>query len=74
MSTGEEELGNFIPKANGFIDAVLQAYRTHHRLVIRSQQLSCFSGTPANMFYYRPDDIWITILSQINLLCGLSFF
>ncbi|TBU60399.1 hypothetical protein BD310DRAFT_815389, partial [Dichomitus squalens] len=48
-SIAPEDLSNLQPaQGNGFVEAVLTAYKRHHHLVI------------------RPDDAWISILSQLN--------
>ena len=68
-SLGKETDG-FLPKQNGFVDTVIQAYNNHHELVIRwDSEFACdLREFKLEMsFHYRPDDIWIAILSQLNL-------
>lgn len=54
-------------KKNGFVLGVVTAYNKHHNLIIRlailySLQVACWFLVSA----FRPDDIWIAILSQLN--------
>ncbi|KAJ7732389.1 hypothetical protein B0H14DRAFT_2997699 [Mycena olivaceomarginata] len=50
------KMANVYPdqKGNGFVNTVIQAYNTHHALVL------------------RPDDVWLTILSQFNFFVNAN--
>lgn len=58
-----------IPRANGFVDTVIEAYNNHHHLVLRCVSVSCVADALSDVLTLstiRPDDVWIAILSQCN--------
>lgn len=63
-----EDLKNFAPQNNGFMHAIVLAYNDHHNLVIRKSTFTKISEHENLTSYkFRPDDVWIAILSQFYL-------
>jgi hypothetical protein len=61
------DLSTVFRTANGFVDTVTSAYNRHHHLIFKFVDLLNVSLSLIFIdVIFRPDDVWIAILGQLN--------